>query len=68
MLTKLSTVKSRLALTVTDYDGILTNAIEAVSVPETSFFVETETTRNVELISCCPEERAHLKSSTQPRN
>ena len=31
MLTQLSTVKSRLALTVTDYDGILTNAIKAVS-------------------------------------
>src|SRR2546426_1816169 len=31
MLTQLSTVKSRLALTVTDYDGILTSAIEAVS-------------------------------------
>src|SRR5213593_3412820 len=31
MLTQLSTVKTRLALTVTDYDGILTNAIKAVS-------------------------------------
>src|SRR3989442_1140298 len=31
MLTQLSTVKNRLALTVTDYDGILTNAIKAVS-------------------------------------
>ena len=31
MLTQLSTVKARLALTVTDYDGILTNAIKAVS-------------------------------------
>ena len=31
MLTLLSTVKTRLALTVTDYDGILTNAIKAVS-------------------------------------
>src|SRR6266566_632421 len=31
MLTQLSAVKSRLALTVTDYDGILTNAIKAVS-------------------------------------
>src|SRR3989441_6631475 len=31
MLTQLSTVKSRLALTVTDYDGILTSAIKAVS-------------------------------------
>src|SRR6266478_4370544 len=31
MLTQLSTVKSRLALTVTDYDGILTNALKAVS-------------------------------------
>src|SRR6266436_4307285 len=31
MLTLLSTVKARLALTVTDYDGILTNAIKAVS-------------------------------------
>ena len=31
MLTQLTTVKSRLALTVTDYDGILTNAIRAVS-------------------------------------
>ena len=31
MLTQLNTVKSRLALTVTDYDGILTSAIKAVS-------------------------------------
>src|SRR5437667_2969982 len=31
MLTQLSTVKSRLALTVTDYDDILTSAIKAVS-------------------------------------
>src|SRR5437660_1870701 len=31
MLTLLSTVKTRLALIVTDYDGILTNAIKAVS-------------------------------------
>ena len=31
MLTQLSTVKSRLALVVSDYDGILTNAIKAVS-------------------------------------
>ena len=31
MLTQLSTVKTRLALTVTDYDAILTNAIRAVS-------------------------------------
>src|SRR5437016_5146714 len=31
MLTILSTVKTRLVLTVTDYDGILTNAIKAVS-------------------------------------
>ncbi len=31
MLTQLNTVKSRLALTVTDYDDILTSAIKAVS-------------------------------------
>ena len=31
MLTQLSTVKSRFALAVTDYDGILTNAIRAIS-------------------------------------
>src|SRR5216117_389703 len=31
MLTQLSTVKSRLALTVTDYDDLLTTAIKAVS-------------------------------------
>src|SRR5437899_12705720 len=31
MLTLLSTVKSRLALTVTDYDALLTNAIKAIS-------------------------------------
>src|SRR5882762_5183488 len=31
MLTQLSTVKSRLALIVTDYDDLLTNAIKAVS-------------------------------------
>jgi len=31
MLTQLATVKSRLALTVTDYDAILTSAIRAVS-------------------------------------
>src|SRR5438094_3028780 len=31
MLTQLSTVKSRLAITVTDYDGLLTSAIKAVS-------------------------------------
>src|SRR6266849_6339694 len=31
MLTQLSSVKTRLALAVTDYDGILTSAIKAVS-------------------------------------
>src|SRR5881396_1478950 len=31
MLTQLNTVKSRLALTVTDYDDLLTSAIKAVS-------------------------------------
>src|SRR5438876_1830579 len=31
MLTQLSTVKTRLALTVTDYDDLLTNAIKALS-------------------------------------
>jgi len=31
MLTTLATVKTRLALTVTDYDAILTSAIKAVS-------------------------------------
>src|SRR5204863_899218 len=31
MLTQLSTVKSRLAIVVTDYDAILTSAIKAVS-------------------------------------
>ena len=31
MLTQLSTIKTRLALTVTDYDDLLTNAIKAVS-------------------------------------
>src|SRR5436309_12715374 len=31
MLTQLTTVKSRLALTVTDYDDLLTNAIRALS-------------------------------------
>src|SRR2546426_4422960 len=31
MLTQLATVKSRLALTVTDYDDLLTNAIKALS-------------------------------------
>src|SRR5205814_39501 len=31
MLTQLSTVKSRLALTITDYDDLLTSAIKAVS-------------------------------------
>src|SRR2546428_5687593 len=31
MLTQLNTVKSRLALIVTDYDGLLTSAIKAVS-------------------------------------
>jgi len=30
MLTQLSTVKTRLALTVTDYDGLLANAIRAI--------------------------------------
>src|SRR5439155_14312403 len=41
MLTQLSTVKTRLALTVTDYDGILTNAIQAIS---TRFDKETKRT------------------------
>jgi hypothetical protein len=31
MLTQLTTIKSRLALTITDYDTLLTNAIKAVS-------------------------------------
>src|SRR5437016_14618066 len=31
MLTQLSTVKTRLAVVVTDYDDLLTNAIKAVS-------------------------------------
>src|SRR6266702_973842 len=42
MLTPLSTIKSRLALTVTDYDGILTNAIRAVSAR-----FDKETNRNL---------------------
>jgi len=42
MLTQLSTVKTRLALTVTDYDAILTNAIKAAS---TRF--DKETNRNL---------------------
>ena len=41
MLTQLSTVKSRLALLVTDYDDLLTNAIKAVS---TRFDKETSRT------------------------
>src|SRR2546426_11037817 len=41
MLTQLATVKSRLALTVTDYDDLLTNAIRAVS---TRFDKETNRT------------------------
>jgi len=41
MLTQLSTVKARLALIVTDYDGILTNAIKALS---TRFDKETNPT------------------------
>ena len=32
MLAQLSTLKSRLAITVTDYDTILTNALTAISV------------------------------------
>ncbi len=31
MLTQLSTVKTRLGITVTDYDALLTSAIKAVS-------------------------------------
>ena len=31
MLTQLATIKTRLAVVVTDYDDILTNAIKAVS-------------------------------------
>src|SRR3954463_14901356 len=41
MLTPLSTVKSRLALTVTDYDDLLTAAIKAIS---TRFDKETNRT------------------------
>src|SRR5262245_33367995 len=41
MLTQLSTVKSRLALTVTDYDTLLTSAIKAIS---TRFEKETNRT------------------------
>jgi len=41
MITQLSTVKSRLALTVTDYDGLLTAAIKAIS---TRFDKETNRT------------------------
>ena len=41
MVTQLSTVKARLAITVTDFDGILTNAIKAVS---TRFDKETNRT------------------------
>ena len=41
MLTQLTTAKSRLALTITDYDDILTNAIKAIS---TRFDKETNRT------------------------
>jgi hypothetical protein len=41
MLTRLSTIKTRLALAITDYDDILTNAIKAIS---TRFDKETNRT------------------------
>jgi len=41
MLTLLSTIKARLALTVTDYDDLLTSAIKAIS---TRFDKETSPT------------------------
>src|SRR5438309_9518543 len=42
MLTQLSTVKSRLAIVITDYDDLLTNAIRAVSAR-----FDKETNRNL---------------------
>ena len=51
MLTQLATVKSRLALTVTDYDDLLTNAIRAVSArfdKETNRTLSRTTTANHE--------------------
>src|SRR5437016_12419478 len=63
MLTQLSTVKSRLALTVTDYDGILTTAIKAVSDrfdKETNRTLSRTTTAthefdaaDTEILPCC---------------
>src|SRR5712691_9894560 len=48
MLTQLSTVKSRLALVVTDYDGILTNAISARFDKETNRTLARTTTATLE--------------------
>ena len=50
MLTQLSTVKSRLALVVTDYDDLLTNAIKAVSAR-----FDKETNRTLSLTTATHE-------------
>src|SRR6266446_3551900 len=50
MLTQLSTVKARLALTVTTYDDILTNAIKAISAR-----FDKETNRSLEWAEAAQE-------------
>src|SRR5437016_1341207 len=77
MLTQLSTVKSRLALTVTDYDDLLTNAIKAVSarfdketnrtLPRTTGITDEFNAADTEVpVSCYPIEsvtKFELKSN-----
>jgi len=54
MLAQLATVKSRLALTVTDYDDLLTNAIKAVSAR-----IDKETNRTLLITTAATNPPAH---------
>ena len=57
MLAQLSTLKSRLAITVTDYDTILTNALTAISARFDNECKRTftRTSGAVHAVGCLPE-------------
>ena len=62
MLCQLSTVKSRLAIVVTDYDDLLTNAIKAVSArfdKETNRTLSHTTTASHEFVATDTEILPH---------
>ena len=79
MLTQLSTIKARLALTVTDYDDLLNSAIKAVSArfdKETNRTLPRSVARNTPTCSCfdriwpgtcCFQQRVERKTPSHDR-